>query len=807
MQSPKRLRSCTVLTAALFLPCGPASLLGQTSNVQDQTAPTRITIGTHVLRRNVQRFGINLAGQNFYDSGQVLRNLVARNPGFQGQTWQSILRCSTFTRTTCTSSRTAWPSGFLVNATFQVATGSAAGTHGTIRTSSADGSTYTVQFAAALSKAPANGDYLIVRGLQPGEPTAGWWTSFDCGATATAEFHDLPPGSPARQVLRINAANPCQRASLSSYFDSTRGHSFVRLNGAYTLRFQAKPLATQSALQVRVARESSPALFSRTISLQPGWHTYTLPFTASEKRTDRSSEHVTTAGLSFAAAATSLLLADVSLSADAIPTHHNPTAFRDEVVDTLRDLHPGILRYMDSGTDFGSSLEDWLTPPADRPRTGYSLWSTRQEDISLGLHEFLTLAQTIETGGAPTEPWISLPAALSPDEARHLIDYLAAPPTSSYGSLRASLGHPQPWTETFPRIHLELGNEAWNRGSFAGATIDDSSAYAERASMVFRAMRSAPGFIPARFDLVAGSFFEVPTHTAEEAAALHSAADTLSVAPYLFTHFNDATTAEAVFGPMLAQPEQWTTIGGLLRQQVDTVHAVSPATHLSLYEVNLGTVAGSPAISQADIDRTVPSTGAAIAVSDLMLLALRDLGVTEQCFFALTEFRNSFTSPGGSGSARTTPLFGAVVDMGGATDRSRPSFYALRLLNQTLLANLIETTVAGADPVWSQPASPNDHIALPQAHLLQSFAFGEPGRRSLIVLNLSRTESFSVTFGGVNAPHGVVQQTTLTSAHITDTNENDALVSPTTVAIPNFDPAARKLLPPFSITAYTWRAP
>ena len=247
MQLPKWLLPCADLAVVLLLSCRPAALLGQNSHPKAKDLPTRITIGTHVLRRDVQRFGINLGGENFYDSGQILRNLVARNPGFQGQTWQSILRCTTFTRTACTAARMAWPASFLANGTFEVATGPAAGTRGTIRTSNGDGNAgaYTVQFASALAATPANGDYLIVRSRQPGDPTAGWWTSFECGATATAELHDLPPHSPGRQVLRIDAARPCQRAALNSYFDSTPGHAFVHLNGAYTLRFQAKALTTK----------------------------------------------------------------------------------------------------------------------------------------------------------------------------------------------------------------------------------------------------------------------------------------------------------------------------------------------------------------------------------------------------------------------------------------------------------------------------------------------------------------------------------------------------------------------------------
>ncbi len=425
---------CAVL-ATLSLLHTPAPLHAQTP------MPSRITIGTRVLHRNVKRFGINLGGQNFYDSGQILRNLIARNPGFQGQTWQSILRCTSFTRTTCTADHTAWPSTFLTTANFEVATGSAAGVRGTVRRSTVTNDAYTIQFASTLTAAPANGDYLIVRVQQPGDPTAGWWSTLDCGATTSAELHDLSPNSPAHQVLRIDAPKACQRAAINSYFDSTPGHSFVRLNGAYTLRFKAKPLTAKASLHVRLGRENGQVFLDKPLTLDPGWRTYTLAFHAGETLTTQPGS-MTTAGLSFSTAATSLLLADVSLTADPIPSHHNSTAFRDEIVDTLRDLHPGILRYMDSGTDFGSTLDDWLTPPAGRPRTGYSLWSTRQQDISLGLQEFLTLAQAVSSEQAPTEPWLSLPAAFTSDEARHLIDFLAGPTSTFYGGLRAKLGHP-----------------------------------------------------------------------------------------------------------------------------------------------------------------------------------------------------------------------------------------------------------------------------------------------------------------------------------------------------------------------------
>jgi alpha-L-arabinofuranosidase len=40
--------------------------------------------------------------------------------------------------------------------------------------------------------------------------------------------------------------------------------------------------------------------------------------------------------------------------------------------------------------------------------------------------------------------------------------------SSPYGAKRAALGQAEPWTSIFSVIHLELGNEEWNAGVFAG---------------------------------------------------------------------------------------------------------------------------------------------------------------------------------------------------------------------------------------------------------------------------------------------------------------------------------------------------
>jgi hypothetical protein len=58
-------------------------------------AATTIDVSTHVAVPKVKRFGINLGWMNYYDSGQIMKNLIFRNPGFEGQIYHSIVRVAT----------------------------------------------------------------------------------------------------------------------------------------------------------------------------------------------------------------------------------------------------------------------------------------------------------------------------------------------------------------------------------------------------------------------------------------------------------------------------------------------------------------------------------------------------------------------------------------------------------------------------------------------------------------------------------------------------------------------------------------
>jgi len=122
----------------------------------------------------------------------------------------------------------------------------------------------------------------------------------------------------------------------------------------------------------------------------------------------------------------------------------------------------------------------------------------------------------------------------------------------------------------------------------------------------------------------------------------------------------------------------------------------------------------------------------------------------------------------------------------------------LKLVNEALQGNLVQTTHSGDDPMWNEPLT--NRIELNNIPYIQSFAFVNGGRRAVVVFNLHRTSALDVTFSGANAPSGGVTMNRLTSVNITDSNENAENVVTTTQNLTNFNPAQPLSLPPYSMT-------
>jgi len=788
-------------TPLMLAGCNSGGAQQKASSTSDKSAAggiTDVAITNKVIQSSVKRLGINLGGQDYYDSGQMLKDLVFTNPGFEGETWQAILHCEGLSNTSCTDPNqwNQWPADFLKGAQFEFISGAATGITGTVLSSLAANSREKDQGVmiryAPLAKAADLDDFVLVRQTIPGNAQAGWWTNAYGGGRFETEFTDLAPNSPGKQALKLVASGPGQVASVSSYFDSVAGHSFVQLKGSYRIAFRAKGLAGKREVNVTLQRSASHGLevfFKKAVPLTDSWRDYSFNFTAAEDGTE-----IGTVGLTFDSINTDMLLDDVSLM-PVTYSKDNPTVFRDEVVDTLRQLHPGLLRYQD-GDHLGSSIDNMIASPFARVRAGFSEGGKQQDMVPVGLHEFLQLCKAINA-----EPWFNLPSGISQSETKNLIEYLSGPASSPYGAKRAALGQAEPWTSIFSVIHLELGNEEWNAGVFAGAAMSDPVAYGQRAKEIFLAARNSPYYQSNKFDLVIGTFTVVPDWTRKELAN-SGGYDTTAVAPYTFDRFDDASSNEAIFGPMMAEPEMLdSTPAGYMTKQAQVARSAAHPANLSVYEVNLGTASGS--VDQDTVARTVPSMGAGLALIDHMLLMMRDVGVKTQMVWALSGYSNGFQNSVDHRPEKT-PLFGTVVDMGGQTNLRRPQFLAEQLANMAILPTMLATSITGANPTWDQPKSANDDVKLDGAHLLQTFAFADGARRSLVVLNLSRTDAIPLKFSGEGAPVGSVQVSRLTSKKITDTNEEQSNVSISDEGVHAMSAGVPQTMPPFSMTVYRW---
>jgi hypothetical protein len=207
----------------------------------DPVGVTHFRVTNQVVLPNVTRLGINLGEQTYYDSGQMTKNLLFRNPGFEGMEYRSILHCLGGGSGTCIDSRHAfqWPAGFWDGANYEVLDGSASGQHGRVTASGPSSGGYGLSLGG---HAPIGaGDWLAVSKEFPGDPTSGWWPSVQGGAHLEAERKDLSPLTAGRQALRIEAgrSRPVRRDQV-----------LLRLNRGPILPAAQGVLSTQFSRQV-----------------------------------------------------------------------------------------------------------------------------------------------------------------------------------------------------------------------------------------------------------------------------------------------------------------------------------------------------------------------------------------------------------------------------------------------------------------------------------------------------------------------------------------------------------------------------
>ena len=250
----------------------------------------------------------------------------------------------------------------------------------------------------------------------------------------------------------------------------------VKKDDRYEFSVWARPQQGNIALRVEVIDEQQKIL--GTTSIQPDnkeWKKYTATFVASETYA-RSKLRLTFSGKG-------VIDLDMISLFPANTWKSRPGGLRADLVQLLYDLKPGFLRFpggcIVEGRDLAKRYQWKKTIGAVEDRKLLiNRWNTEfrhrlspdyYQSFGLGFYEYFLLAEDL---GASPLPILSCGIAcqfntgevvpmnqLAPyiQDALDLIEFANGPVTSTWGKLRAAMGHPAP----FAMKMIGVGNEQW----------------------------------------------------------------------------------------------------------------------------------------------------------------------------------------------------------------------------------------------------------------------------------------------------------------------------------------------------------
>ncbi|MCB2204831.1 hypothetical protein KQI65_08775 [bacterium] len=758
-------------------------------------AQTFVTVDDSVLVKDVRRFGINVGSRSQWGAAQFMKNLID-NPGFEAGRFASVVLAEdgasvslfpmAFWDPAWNNDQygVGWPEDFWDGAEYEIVWGAAKGRSGQVTDFSIAGgqNVFTLDGSGA---APGRLDVMLLRGKDI--PGFG-------GNTSVADATTVRPGSPGRQSLRLTNGGYVYRFYMDSLWrdgDRSAGKLLV-INGQYHFSIWAKAAAEGDELRVRFFREGEANFLDERIALTTEWQHIERNFFVAEgadpvrEYTEEEYHPILGFQLEASSSGSEVWVDDVELYST---EDQNPTVFTDSYVDRLMELHPGILRYW--GGQLGASLDDQLAAPFARRTHGYSPRTRNAGSWPYSLHEFLELCDYVDA-----DPWYVMPPTFAREEIEGLVEYLAAPATAEYprAMQRAAMGHPEPWTRRFTRMHIEYGNELWGAASggdpFMGASVNGGVRLGNIASDRFDLLRAAPHFDGSTMTLVIGGQAGYAGRQ-REIVQNSSSHDAVALAPY-FGVLDSWSSDEEIFLPLFAAPIASAATGGMheSRGYLDE----GGGTGMSIYEINFHTTHGNAPIDVRNDYLT--GAGGAIALPLSMLVYQRDLAVRDQCAFSSLQY--SFRLENGD-MAR---LWGMLRDVE-ATGRKRPTWLGVELVNHAIKGNAMRTTQSGENPTWLQE-SINGVGEETLVEEIQSFAFADGKQWSLVLFNLSLDTPHRVEFTVPGVPNANAHWYSIEPASIHDDNEDSTTIVIDSTQLTDFYNGFSFELQPHTIHVFTW---
>lgn len=761
---------------------------------QTSSPATTIKVTDTVLLPNAKRMGLNVGYHDQFGASQLLKNLIP-NPGFEGAEFASIFLAeagASRTRVRAAGWSVKYIDGlggpeFWHDGTYEVLTGPAKGRQGQIHTVYIDNGDYVFRFKDSGTPPPA-GSVIAVRSQRLHS-----YFMPNRSANVTAAPGVVRPGSPGQQSLRVKPvsynADPfffVAFDSLARDGDPSAGKMRI-VEGNWRLSFWVKAEQPNTTIKFSFQRHRGVEFHTEVVPVSTGWQMISRDIYIEPGRDNPHTTNALMVSVAIARGNGAIFLDDMFLGET---RQTNPTVFDDTFVNLLKELNPGVLR--DWGLQFGSSLDSQLAGEFARPSSGFHPHKI-PKDWHYSLHEFLQLCKEV---GA--EPWYVIPPTWSSAEIQNLISYLSAPAGShAYANHRAGLGQGAPWTNVFPKIHLEFGNELWGYNSDnqpgQGFAMGGAIGTADAADNRFTLMRRTAHFNPSKFNLIVSGQVNAPDLQGQIERRLGSH-NSIGIAPY----FGDVVQfgrGEQLYLPLYADAAQDVAPYGRVQRSRASMDSFGGAgTELAVYEINTQIRPNSAPLDTRNDWYTALGTGLALPLH--MLTYQRELGINVQTAFTAAQYSKPVRQ------GEWDRIWGLLRDIE-ATGRKRPGWLGLDLANEAIRGDLVETVHSGANPHWSQlPA--NGIVQKINVPYIQSFAYkGAWNRYSIVVFNLHLYSPQTIQLALPAQPQGNATIKTLTGPDAGSDNESAETVRITS-SNRYIGEWERIELPPNSMTVIQW---
>jgi len=149
--------------------------------------------------------------------------------------------------------------------------------------------------------------------------------------------------------------------------------------------------------------------------------------------------------------------------------------------------------------------------------------------------------------------------------------------------------------------------------------------------------------------------------------------------------------------------------------------------------------------------------------------------------------------------------FGMLRDIE-ATGRKRPTWLGVELANKAIGGNMLAVSQTGTPTFFQSPL--NDVVGGTQVDYVESFAFQQGGKYSLVLFNVDINNAHGITVQLPSSPNGgFAQLHTLYTEDIHADNETEVNVGIHTQTLNGFSSGYKLTLAPHAMYVIEWNAP